>query len=261
MQQSLLDFLATWRGRGATEAALEDRGFFIHRAWQQRIIDFGGGKEVDNLHRYWNEAAREFVSCAGRGHPDSRTFVVEPRYRSSYLDGLVASRDYASPLFRDPPLVKCVFEYYSRAKLDRSFLESEFSAIEALKGDEAVRHAITTEHWTRLKRDIVPIMRDFAVPKGFAIRRNRLRKKLPQNFVLEIKVDQGWIRECGNGLPLQLFIYDTSNPDFAFNASGLDMIVPGFSKYLYCLGPSSHVLGILAFVELADILTGTFSAS
>jgi hypothetical protein len=129
-----------------------------------------------------------------------------------------------------------------------------------LKEPEALRHAITTEGWTGLKRDIVPIMRDFAVPKGFVVRRNRFRKKLSQTIVLEIKVDQGWIRECGNGLPLQLFIYDTGNPDFIFNAS-LDMIVPGFSKYQYCLSPGSHVLGVLAFVELADILTGTFSTS
>jgi hypothetical protein len=261
MQDVLLDFLATWKGRGVTQAELEQRGFFIHRAWQERVIDFGGGRDADNVHRYWDEVAREFVARAGNGHPDSRTFVVEARYRSSYLDDLAMRRDYSSPLFRDPPLERGVPEYCSRTSLDRSFLESESAAYEELKHEEAVGHAVTTKGWTGLKRDIVPIMRDFATLKGFVVRRDRFRKKLQQDIVLELKVDQGWIRECGNELPLQLFIYDAGNPDFVFDASLLDMIVPGFSNYQYCLSPGSHVLGILAFVELADILGGTFSPS
>jgi hypothetical protein len=46
-----------------------------------------------------------------------------------------------------------------------------------------------------------------------------------------------------------------------FEIHSMDAIVPGFSRYSYCETPDSHVLGILANIELLDVLAHSFNGA
>jgi hypothetical protein len=260
MHNALLDALENWRGRQAAEFILEDRGFLIHRAWQQRILDFCGTENAKGLNRYWDEVAREFVTSAGKGDSNSRKFIVEPRYRSLYLDELAAKVNFAEPPVRYPPPVKCMYDYNKKVLSDRDFFLNESSAIELLKEQEFVSHSISIEGWTGLKRDVVPFAKQFSGTQGFVARRNRFAKKCANGLIFEIKVDLGGNPDCGLGLPLQFYIYHENDKGFVFEATLFDRIVPGFSKYAYCQSPKSHILGILAHIDLFDILLHSFES-
>ena len=100
----LLTALANWPGRASTQLAFEARGFAVHRAWQNRVIEFCGEDQADLLNRYWDEIALETMRCAGQVHSGMRYFGIEPKYRSTFLDELFAARDFVEPPFQAPPL-------------------------------------------------------------------------------------------------------------------------------------------------------------
>ena len=79
----LLRVVENWQGRGPTQLAFEARGFTIHKARQSRIIQFCGEQQSHLLNRYWDEVALETMQSLGQGNPDTRGFVIQPRYRSS----------------------------------------------------------------------------------------------------------------------------------------------------------------------------------
>lgn len=258
MSNPLIQALSTWRGREAVQRAIEDKGFLVHRRWQERIASCCGAEHADELTRYWDECAAEFVRCAGKVHSDARWFGVEPAYRSSYLDELAANGDFATASYRYPPLLKCVYEYINKLKSDRGFLDSETSYFESLKVQEIARLSITSEGLQGQKRDVIPFVQKFGMARGFRQKRNRLVKQSPADLVFEIKIDLGWNPLLGAGLPLKFNIYHRANPDFVFEATLFDAIVSGFGRYEYCPTPDSCVLGILAHVEFFDVLFGSF---
>jgi hypothetical protein len=129
-EHPLLDTLANWTGRGPTQRAFETLGFSIHKAWQNEIIQFCGEQQSDLLNRYWDEVAVETMQSLGRGAPDQRAFVVQPKYRSAFLDELFASRDFVEPNYPSPPLVKGLFEHDKKVLLDREFRESRVAYLQ-----------------------------------------------------------------------------------------------------------------------------------
>jgi hypothetical protein len=99
---SLLSALENWSGRVSVQLAFEARGFLIHRAWQNRMIEFCGEHQADLLNRYWDEVAFETMRCAGKVRSEMRYFGIEPNYRSAFLDELFAARDFLEPPFQAP---------------------------------------------------------------------------------------------------------------------------------------------------------------
>jgi NADH:ubiquinone oxidoreductase subunit len=43
----LLNAVANWPGRVSTQLAFEARGFSVHKAWQNRVIEFCGEQQAD----------------------------------------------------------------------------------------------------------------------------------------------------------------------------------------------------------------------
>jgi hypothetical protein len=259
MTDPLLQCLAKWPGRQAIQSALEEKGFHLQRKWQDRIIDWCGAGQAPELFRYWDEVAAEFVGTAGKVHSESRRFLIEPAYRSSYLDQLAATSDLADPAYRYPPLFKCLYEYNKKLRQERAFLDAEASHFESLKAPEIEKFSISADGINGQKRDILPYLREFSRPRGFLEkRRNKFIKKSDHGLVFEIKADLGWNPLLGNGLPLIFNIFHTDDSEFVFETTLFNEIVPGFARYGICPSPHSCVLGILAHVELFDILSRAF---
>jgi hypothetical protein len=136
MHRPLLQMLSAWCGRQTAQAAFEQHGFCVHRLWQERMIAFCGEGSAVDLNRYWDEYAVEVICSAGNADPDGRRFMVEPVYRSSYLDELAAKMDFAEPPDRSPPLIKCLYEHYKKSHRDRAFVDSETIFFESAKQEE-----------------------------------------------------------------------------------------------------------------------------
>ena len=147
----LLRVVENWQGRGPTQLAFEARGFTIHKARQSRIIQFCGEQQSHLLNRYWDEVALETMQSLGQGNPDTRGFVIQPRYRSVLLDELFAARDFVEPPFRSPPLVKCLFDRSKRIYLDAEFRENEvafFSHLQKVEGERLGRGLVAIAGFT-----------------------------------------------------------------------------------------------------------------
>jgi hypothetical protein len=71
-EHPLLRTVANWPGRGPTELAFEALGFTIHKARQNRVIQFCGEQQSHLLNRYWDEIALETMQSLGQGDPDQR---------------------------------------------------------------------------------------------------------------------------------------------------------------------------------------------
>jgi hypothetical protein len=256
----ILEVLASWPGRVSTQLAFEARGFSIPRARQDRMIEFCGGHQTNLLHRYWDEVALETMQSAGKVNSDLRMFRIEPQYRSAFLDRLFAARDFVELPYRNPPLVKCLFDYMKRNNSDAEFRDGEMAFIRELQKREGERLRIQTTGWTGKKRGVVPFVGEFCTALGFAHRRNRWQKKLDCHAVFEVSLDLG-----GNperiGSPLIFRIFHEDDPEFAFEMTGnapFERLVYGSWLYSACATPSDHVLGIRAYIELFDVIAASF---
>lgn len=263
-EHSLLRTVATWPGRGPTQLAFEALGFSLHRARQNRIIQFCGEERSGLLNRYWDEIAKETMHSLGQAAPDEREFVIQPEYRSAFLDELFAQRDFIEPPFRYPPLVKCLFEYHKRIYLDREFRESEVVFFSNLRDSESERLGVQTMGWSGKKRDVVPFVEQFCAALAFERRRNRWRKKAAGGLVFEVGVFLGGNPYCVGWAPLIFRIFHESDPKFAFHTEGggvLDRLVPGADDYGRGGKASDYVLGIRALIELFNVIAGSFDLS
>jgi len=256
----ILEVLARWPGRVSTQLAFEARGFSIPRARQDRMIEFCGGHQADLLNRYWDEVALETMRSAGRVNSDSRMFRIEqPKYRSDFLDRLFAARDFVELPYRNPPLVKCLFEYMKRNNSDAEFREGEVACVRELKKREGERLQIQTTGWTGKKRGVIPFVDEFCTTLGFAHRRKRWQKKLDCHAVFEVSLDLG-----GNpdriGSPLVFRIFHEDDPEFAFEMTQHPFEFLIYGSWLYSAGatPRDEVLGIRAYIELFDVVAASF---
>lgn len=258
----ILEVLASWPGRVSTQLAFETRGFSIPRARQDRMIEFCGGDQASLLNRYWDEVALETMQSAGRTNSDLRMFLIEPTYRSALLDRLFAARDFAEPPYRNPPLVKCLFEYMKRNNSDAEFRDAEMANIRDLQKREGERLQIQTTGWTGTKRGVVPFVGEFCRTLGFVRRRNRWQKKLDCQAVFDVSLDlRGDPHRIGS--PLVFRIFHEDDPEFAFEMTGsapFERLVYGSWLYSACATPSDHILGIRAYIELFDVIAASFEA-
>lgn len=256
----LLRTLAKWQGRGPTQRSFEALGFSLHKAWQNRMLNFCGEQRSLLINRYWDEVAIETMLSLGQGDPDQRVFAIKPEYRSALLDELFAARDFVELPFRYPPLVKCLFEYSKKIYVDLAFREQEMTFFRNLQNTEGERLGIQTAGWTGKKRDVVPIVDQFCTALAFERRRNRWRKVIEDNVVFEVGVDTRGSPLCITP-PLVFSIFHVSDPQFVFEINGaavLDRFVPGVRMYARCGDARQYVLGVKALVELFGVICHSF---
>lgn len=259
----ILDALAGWPGRVPTQLAFEARGFSIPRARQNRMIEYCGEHKADLLHRYWDEVALEAMRCAGKVNSDLRMFRIEPRYRSIFLDELFAARDFAELPYRNPPLVRCLFDYMKRNNSDAEFRDSEVAFRRDLQKLESERLKIQATGWTGKKRGILPFVGEFCAALGFEPRRKRWQKKLDCHLVFEVSLDLGGDPQR-IGSPLIFRIFHEDDQEFAFEMTGnapFEQLIYGSWLYSACTTPNDHVLGIRAYIELFDVIAESFGIS
>ncbi len=259
----LLNVVANWPGRVSTQLAFEARGFLVHTAWQNRMIEFCGEHQADLLNRYWDEVALETMRCAGKVISDQRIFGIEPKYRSAFLDELFAARDFVEPPFRYPPLIRRLFEHIKKTGVDAEFRMSEAAFIKKQTKEESERLGIRTTGWTGKKRDVIPFIDEFCLAQAFERRRNRWHKNLSCGLVFEVSTDLGGSPYCTQ-MPLIFRIFHADDPKFAFELGGnepFDQLVYGSRLYGGGGDASDFVLGVRANIELFDVIAASFGAS
>jgi len=262
-EHPLLRTVANWPGRGSTELAFEALGFTILKARQNRIIQFCGEQRSELLNRYWDEIALETMQSLGQGDPDQRAFVIQPRYRSAFLDELFAARDFVEPQFPCPPLVKCLFDRFKKIYLDAEFRDNEVAFFSQLRKAESDRLGIQTMGWSGRKRDVAPFIEKFCSALAFERHRNRWRKKVDGGLVFEVGVDLGGNPYCIGRPPLIFRIFHVDDPKYVFSimhVAVFDRLVPGFDVYAHCRDASDYVLAIRAYIELFNVIAGSFSS-
>ncbi|MDA9439827.1 hypothetical protein XH98_11940 [Bradyrhizobium sp. CCBAU 51745] len=258
-EQRILRRVETWPGRRPTQLAFEARGYSLHRAWQERVAGFCGEGQSDILNQYWDDVALETMQSLGRGDPDTRKFVIQPRYRSRLLDGLFLERVVEEP-FRAPPLVPCLFERYKKIYFDAAFREGETAFFRSLHERERERLGIKPTNWSGRKRDFVPFADEFCTALGFTRRRNQWLKTIADfdddALIFEVGVDTGGNAFC-IGPPIIFKIYCENDPKFAFeitNLETLDRLVPGVIEYKRVFESDDLLLGGKALIELFDVI-------
>lgn len=259
----LLNVLANWPGRVSTQLAFEARGFLVHRAWQNRMIEFCGEGQADLLNQYWDEVALETMRCAGKVRSEMRYFGIEPKYRSAFLDELFAARDFVEPPFQVPPLIRCLFEHLKKTLFDADFRNSEIAFIRIRKKQESERLGIQTTGWTGKKRDVIPFIDEFCSARAFQRRRNRWHKNLSCGLVFELSTDLGGSPYCTQ-MPLIFRIFHAEDLKFAFELGGnepFDQLVYGSRLYGGGGDASEFVLGVRANIELFDVIAASLGAS
>jgi len=260
-EHPLLLAIASWPGRSPTQLAFESLGFAIHKARQSRIIQFCGEQQSHLLNRYWDEVSLETMQSLGQGNPDTRGFVIQPRYRSVFLDELFAARDFVELPFRSPPLVKCLFDRTKKIYFDAEFRENEVAFFRQLQKLESERLGIQTTGWSGRKRDVIPFVEQFCTALAFQRHGKRWRKKADGGLVFEVGVDFGGNPYCIGRPPLIFRIFHVDDPKYAFtieHADVFDRLVPGVVEYARCGNASEYVLGIRALIELFYVISGSF---
>jgi hypothetical protein len=261
--QPLLNVVANWPGRVSIQLAFEARGFLVHRAWQNRMIEFCGEHQADLLNRYWDEVALETMRCAGKVRSEMRYFGIEPKYRSAFLDELFVARDFLEPPFQAPPLIRCLFEHLKKTWFDAEFRNSEAAFIGMQKKQESERLEIQTAGWTGKKRDVLPFIDKFCSAHAFKRRRNLWHKNLSCGLVFEVSTDLGGSPYCTQ-MPLMFRIFHTDDPKFAFELGGnepFDQLVYGSRLYGGGGDASDFVLGVRANIELFNVIAASFGIS
>ena len=255
----LLSAVASWPGRGVTQLEFEARGLTLHKAWQSRMIQFCGQECSNLLNRYWDEIASETMQCLGRSSIETRVFVIEPKYRSDFLDELFAARDFAEPA-SPAPLIQCLFDYDKRILRDYEFAQTESGFFGKVRTAESERFGIDATGWSGKKRDVIPFVERFCSAVGFERRRNRWRKKTDQGLVFEVGVDLGGKPYCLT-VPLTFRIYHSDDTKLVFDIRGdaiFQHLIPGSFLYRHGQAASEWVLGIKAYVDLFDVIANSF---
>lgn len=266
MSHPLLDVLANWPGRAATEVAFEARGFLIAKAWRQRMIESCGADKADELNRYWDEFALEQMRNARYVDSYRRQFSIEPRYRSAFLDELFAARkDFADPESRNPMLIKCLYEHHRKATDPdaREFRDSAIAKRRNLQKLECERFGIDATGWTGKKKDVVPFADQFCTALGFKRVRKVWQKKLDCGLVFEVSLDRGGSAYVTmQTTDFRIFYPDDQEFGIPMIGGGpFNDFVPGSSGYGAASSPEAKVLGIRASIELFDVIASSLETA
>ncbi|MCG2641967.1 hypothetical protein XI06_33510 [Bradyrhizobium sp. CCBAU 11434] len=259
----IFDALASWPGRVPTQRAFEARGFLIPAAWQNRMIEFCGASQAELLNRYWDEVAMETMRSVGKVQSDLRRFLIEPRYRSAFLDDLFARKDFVDPAVPNGPLIKGLLDHFKRAWSDQEFRDKDIAFRRELQKRECARLGIQTTGWTGKKRGIIPFIDEFCVALAFKRRRNRWHKRLDCGLVFEVGLDLGGDPQRV-GAPLVFRILHESDSECVFEMGGneaFDRLIYGSRLYWASVDPDECILGIRAYIELFDVIAASFGAS
>ena len=259
----IFDVLASWPGRVPTQRAFEVRGFLIPAALQNRMIEFCGASQADLLNRYWDEVAMEAMRSIGKVNSDLRRFLIEPRYRSAFLDDLFARKDFSDPAVPNGPLIRCLLEHFKRVWSDREFRDHEIAFRRDLQKHECTRLGIQTTGWSGTKRGVIPFVDEFCTALAFKRRRNRWHKKLGCGLIFEVGLDLGGDPQRV-GDPLVFRIFHEDDPEYVFEMEGneaFNRIIYGSRSYSAYVDPDECILGIRAYIELFDVIAGSFEAS
>ncbi|MBR1201850.1 MULTISPECIES: hypothetical protein [unclassified Bradyrhizobium] len=248
----LLGILMRWPGRVATQLAFESLGFSIHKEWQDRVIRFCGEQQAGVLNRYWDEVALETMQSLGKGNSDQRRFVVEPTYRSAFLDDLFAARDFVEPGFPNPPLVKSMFDRFKKFWFDAEFRAREAEVFGRLRMAEAGQFGIEPVGEFVQKSDVIPFVERYCSALAFERHRGRWRRKATCGLIFEVGIELG-----GNRFrlkpPLKFRIYHKDDVEYVFETEGvavLDRLVPGVAQYFPGENATEYILGVKAQIEL-----------
>ncbi|WP_426436297.1 hypothetical protein [Bradyrhizobium genosp. P] len=205
--------------------------------------------------------ALETMQSLGQGNSDGRTFLIEPTYRSAFLDELFAVRPAIEPPYQNPPLLRCLFDHTKKVWEDPEFRESRVTFYSGLQRAEGHRLGLDMERRLERKSDVVPFLDQFCRALGFEARsRNRWRKK-SGDVVFEVGV---WLG--GNVFrlrsPLKFRIFHVNEPRFAFETEGaavLNRLVPGAGMYGRWSSDLDYILGVRALIELFNAIAGTLA--
>ncbi|QOZ23291.1 hypothetical protein [Bradyrhizobium sp. CCBAU 51753] len=260
-EHPLLQVVANWPGRGPTQLAFEALGFSVHRAWQDRMRQYCSGQQADLLDRYWDEVAVETMQSLGRGSSDERSFVIEPKYRSAFLDDLFAARDFVEPKFRYPPLIKCLFEHFKKLWYDAQFRDGENAFFSRLLQAEVERFGIRATGWSGTRGAVIPFLETSCAELNFEPRGRRWRKRAG-DLVFEIGADLGY-NQFRDRSPLKFRIYNARQPKYVFDlwSSVMDRLVPGVERYSPGRTVDQYLLGVKAYIGLFNLIAESLASS
>jgi hypothetical protein len=87
-----VELLSCWQGRSFVQRELESPGYLLPRRYKEFVAAVCSSNARQDLDKYWDEEAREYICSAGQTDTAMRSFPDFACYRSEYLDSLAAVR-------------------------------------------------------------------------------------------------------------------------------------------------------------------------
>jgi hypothetical protein len=224
------------------------------------MVEFCGAECESRLNRYWDEVASEVICSAAKCTPDLRKFGALEKagalapYRSPFLDQLAAERDFGEEPMRNPPLLRCLYEYTRKTMFNENFAIEEFLLFERLKDLEIKHFCISSDEWTGVKSALRPFAEQYSKPLGFNSRGGRFRKEASTGLMFEFRIDTGGVRQVGTRIPMEFYIYHVSEPRFFYVSTSFESIIPGIINYARSQSKRGILLGLLSHIEIFDLL-------
>jgi hypothetical protein len=250
--------LSRWLGRAYLLKELEERGFAIHKHYEQIVMDQCPGETGRNLALYWDEMAREYICSCGLAKSWIRQFPAMECYRSNYLDELDRHRPH-SPDFQRAPMHPCILAFETK-RLRSAYALEITERLEALKSNEIELHGIWPDAWSGMNADITPIFETLMDDRGFKRQGRKYIKQDRNGLVFGGSVEFSRRPYCVQ-VPFRFFITHAEmrhkRDIFELN---FRRIVEGFYSYEIIKSAQAGVLGFRAHVEMIDIISQSFSA-
>ncbi|MBL8565205.1 MAG: hypothetical protein JNM89_05760 [Hyphomicrobiaceae bacterium] len=233
-------------------------GYTLPDRYKEIVFEHMPPEERAMLDEYWDEVAMERVCSAGQGKPDARRFLGEVGYSSPYLDKLYSdleNRRAAAPAW---PLHagyrQFVGKLLDRRTLGHGFGSKITAALEEHKASEIERFQISAAGWPDKASGLRDVLNDVAAQRGFVKRRNSCDKQFRNGLKVKCKIDAGRRNTWTFGLPIEIEVSHARDDVVVRDFGGLRDICPGYSYYLGYKSPQSGLLGLMATVDLLDIV-------
>lgn len=266
----LLTFLSSWKGRSFVESEIEQRGFFIHRHYQEEIRNYCHANGIiDDVNKYWEEVAKEWVMSAGHAFSDRREFSGDTAYRSDYLDQLSIAREPSEAQLRFSSLNPCIRRFQIEDRITKHDMFRRIGlTLHGRKQKEVIYHAIDASSWEGTRIILNKHIGKQLEGLGFSKVRtsdwaeNVLREgyqRIADGLVVQCSAASGKYSTLGSSLDMKFRMFLISSPGEIFRDSDLRTVVPGFEYYSWFLSPETAVLGVKALSELFDVFSRSFA--